>query len=62
MGKPTEEVRELLDNLPEDASYEDIQYHIYVRQAIQRGIEAADRGELVEQEEIERRMAKWLGE
>ena len=62
MGKPKEEVRELLENLPEDASYEDIQYHIYVRQAIQRGIEAADRGELVEQEEIERRMAKWLGE
>ncbi len=62
MGKPKEEVRELLENLPEDASYEDIQYHIYVRQAIQRGIEAADRGELVEQEEIERRMAKWFGE
>ncbi len=62
MGKPKEEVRELLENLPEDASYEDIQYHIYVRQAIQRGVEAADRGELVEQEEIERRMAKWLGE
>jgi predicted transcriptional regulator len=62
MGKPKEEVRQLLDTLPDDASYEDIQYHIYVRQAIQRGIEAADRGELVEQEEIERRMAKWLGE
>jgi len=62
MGKPKEEVRQLVDTLPDDASYEDIQYHIYVRQAIQRGIEAADRGELVEQEEIERRMAKWLGE
>jgi len=62
MGKPKDEVRQLLDTLPEDASYEDIQYHIYVRQAIRRGIEAADRGELVEQEEIERRMAKWLGE
>jgi len=62
MGKPKEEVRQLLDTLPEDASYEDIQYHIYVRQAIQRGIEAADRGELVEQEEVERRMAKWLAE
>jgi predicted transcriptional regulator len=62
MGKSKEEVRQLLDTLPEDASYEDIQYHIYVRQAIQRGIEAADRGELVEQEEVERRMAKWLGE
>ena len=62
MGKPKEEVRALLESLPEDASYEDIQYHIYVRQSIQRGIEEADRGNLVSQEEIERRMAKWLGE
>ena len=62
MGRPKEEVRELLDLLPEDSSYEDIQYHIYVRQAIQRGMQAADRGELIEQEEVERRMAKWLGE
>jgi predicted transcriptional regulator len=61
VGRPKEEVRQLLDLLPEDTSYEDIQYHIYVRQAIQRGVQAADRGELVEQEEIERRMAKWLG-
>ena len=62
MGKPKEEVRRLLDTLPEDASYEDIQYHIYVRQAVQLGIEAADRGEVISQEEVERRMAKWLGE
>lgn len=62
MGKPKEEVRQLLDTLPEDASYEDIQYPIYVRRAIKRGIEAADRGELIEHEEMERRMAKWLSE
>lgn len=62
MAKPTEEVRQLLDRLPEDASYEDIQYHIYVRQAVQLGIEAADRGEVISQVEVERRMAKWLGE
>jgi len=62
VGKPREEVRRLLEKLPEDASYEDIQYHIYVRQALKQRIEAADRGELLEQEEVERRMAKWLGE
>lgn len=62
MAKPTEEVRQLLDRLPEDASYEDIQSHIYVRQAVQLGIEAADRGEVISQVEVERRMAKWLGE
>jgi len=61
MGRPKEEVRRLLDLLPDEASYEDIQYEIYVRQAVERGIEAADRGELVGQEEIERRMDRWLG-
>jgi predicted transcriptional regulator len=41
---------------PEDVSLEDVQ------QAVRRGIEAADRGELVDQEEIERRMRRWLDE
>ena len=45
-----------------DTPFEDIQYHLYVRQAIRRGLEAAERGELLDQEEVERRMAKWLGE
>jgi predicted transcriptional regulator len=62
MGRPKEEIRRLLDKLPEDVSYEDVQYHIYVQQAVQRGLDAADRGEVVSQQEIERRMAKWLGE
>lgn len=52
---------QLLDSLPDDVSYEDIQYHIYVQQAVQRGIEAADAGRVLSQEEVERRMAKWLG-
>ena len=62
MGRPKEEVRKLLDTLPQEASFEDIHYHIYVQQAIRRGLEAAERGELVDQDEIERRMSKWLGE
>lgn len=62
MAKPKEEVQRLLDTLPEEASFEDIQYHIYVQQAIRRGLDAATRGELVEQDDIEKRMTKWLGE
>jgi predicted transcriptional regulator len=62
MGKPKEEVRRLLDAIPEDATYEDIQYHIYVRQAIENGLAAVERGDVLTHEEVERRMAKWLGE
>lgn len=62
MGKPKEALLQLLEKLPDDVSFEDIQYHIYVQQAVQRGVEAADEGRVLSQEEVERRMAKWLGE
>lgn len=61
MKTAKDEVRELLDRMPEEASLEDIQYHIYVRQKVQRGLEAARQRRVVSQEEIEERMARWLG-
>ncbi|PKB70805.1 MAG: hypothetical protein BZY87_09825 [SAR202 cluster bacterium Io17-Chloro-G6] len=60
MKTAKEEVLELLEQLPEDASLEDIQYHIYVRQKIQKGLDAAREGKVIPQEEVERRMARWL--
>ncbi len=57
MKTAKDEVRELLDLLPEDSSLEDIQYHIYVRQKIQKGLEAAREGKVISQEEVEKRMA-----
>jgi len=54
------EVRRLVDVVPDDASYEDIQYHIYVRQKVERGLEEVAQGKVASQEEVERWMAKWL--
>lgn len=59
---PKEEVRRLLDKLSDEASYEDIQYHIYVQQKIDRGLEASENGDFVSDDEIERRIAHWAGE
>jgi hypothetical protein len=61
MGTVKEEIRHLLDKLPDDVSLEQIQYHIYVKQKVERSLAAADRGETLSQEEVEARMAKWLG-
>lgn len=55
-----QEVIDLLENRPDDASLDDIQYHIYVRQKIENGLEAAARGDVISQEDAERRMARWL--
>ena len=54
------EDHELLAELPDDASLEDVQYHIYVRQEVQRGLDAAHDGKTVTQEELERRLGRWL--
>ncbi len=55
-------VRDLLDKLPDDVSYEDIQYRIYVRQKVEQGLKDIEEGRVLSQEEVEKRMAKWLGE
>lgn len=62
MSTAKEEVRKLLENIPDDASYEDIQYHIYVREKIERAMKEADEGHFVSEEEMERRLSRWLGE
>ena len=51
----------MLDQLPDDASFEDIQYHIYVREKIEYGLKDIQEGRVLTQEEVEERMSKWLG-
>ena len=60
MATAKEEVRKLLDALPDDASWDDVQYSIYVRERVERGRREADDDNLVDQEEIEARMKPWL--
>jgi predicted transcriptional regulator len=55
-----EEVMELLKRLPDNSTLEEIQYHLYVHQKIQRGIKDVEDGRAHTQEEMERRMEKWL--
>ena len=61
MSTPKEEVRKLLDQLPDDSSLEDIQYHIYVREKIERGLTDVSERRVLSQAEVERRASKWLG-
>lgn len=60
MPTAKEEVRDLLDKIPDDSTFEDIQYHIYVRSKIDRAIQQVDAGETLSHEEVEQRAQKWL--
>ena len=62
MNTAKEEVQELLNRLPAEASFEEIQYQVYVLDEISRGAAEIDRGEGIKHEEVKRRLAKWLDE
>ncbi|CAN5398536.1 hypothetical protein BH10ACI2_BH10ACI2_02190 [soil metagenome] len=55
-----EEVESLLDRLPNDASIEDIQYHLYVIDKVRKGLESIERDGGLTQDQVEERLSKWL--
>lgn len=60
MQTAKEEVMALLRGLPENSTMEGIQYCLYVRQKIQRGLDDIEAGRVSSQDDVEKRMAKWL--
>lgn len=58
-GTAKQEAQKILDALPDDASLEQIQYHLYVVQRIEAGLRDAEAGRILTQDEVERRMAAW---
>lgn len=59
MSTAKEDVKALLDKLPDDCSLEEVQYHLYVVEKIHRGIERAEKEEPLSQDEVERKLSKW---
>jgi len=47
-----QEARRLVDNLPENATWDDLMYEIYVRQAIEAGLADSDAGRTLDVKEV----------
>ena len=60
METAKDEVRRILDALPDETTLEDVQYRIYVRQAIDAGLSDLSKGRTLSQEEVEQRVARWI--
>ena len=54
-----DEAIRLIESLPDDCSIEDIQYHLYVIQKVEKGLADVDGGRTISQEVAERRVAGW---
>lgn len=55
-----QQILRAIEELPDDAGVEDALDRLYLLYKVERGIEQADRGELITQEQVRQRMAKWL--
>lgn len=55
-----QEVEQLLGQLPDDSTLEDIQYHLYVLEKIKRGQADVSTGRTLTHDEARARMQRWL--
>ena len=60
MNTVKEEVKNLLESLPDDCTLEDVQYHLYVVEKIRRGINRANQEGTISHDEVERKFSKWI--
>jgi predicted transcriptional regulator len=62
METAKEEAIQLIRRLPDDTTLEEIQYHLYVQQKVRRGMQDVEEGRVYTQEEVEKRMKRWVSE
>ena len=60
MGAAKSEAIELIKKLPEDATIEDIQHHLFVLEKIKQGQQRLVAEGGIPQEAMERDLAKWI--
>lgn len=59
---PKERVIEMLRRFPDDLTYGDIRYHVYVLEQIAEGLRSVETGPTYTQEEMEAMSRHWLEE
>ncbi|NZA24772.1 hypothetical protein H0E84_00080 [Luteimonas sp. SJ-92] len=59
MSNLSQQVHQLADQLPPEATWDDVIEQARFRKAVQEGIAAADRGEFAREEDVRRAFRKW---
>ena len=60
MGSAKAEAMEVIRGLPDDCTWDDIRYRLYVRAQVERGLTAAAAGDTVSHDEAKRQIEEWL--
>ena len=56
MATPKQAAKDLIEHLPDQASWNDIMYELYVKQKIEAGLKSVAEGRTVPHEEVKRRL------
>jgi predicted transcriptional regulator len=51
---------EVIENLPDDSSYEDIMERLFFFQKVEAGLKDIDEGKVLSHEEVKKRLDRWL--
>jgi hypothetical protein len=51
-----EEARKIIDNMPEQATWDDIMYQFYVKKKIMVSLKAAEDGNIISHEDVKKRL------
>ena len=60
MSEIKDAVRQVMETLPEDATWDDVEYHLYVRRKIENGLKDIVEGRTLSMEEVRQRLDKWI--
>jgi predicted transcriptional regulator len=54
-----EQVRKMIEQLPDECSVEDVQYQLFLIEKVRRGLESIDEGKGIPHEQVRKRFASW---
>lgn len=60
MSEIKDAVHQVMENLPEDATWDDVEYHLYVRRKIENGLKDIAEGRTISVNEVSQRLDKWF--
>lgn len=60
MAEIKQQVIQIIQSLPDDVTLDDIMAELYFKLQVDAGLKELDEGKGIPQEEVEKRMSKWL--
>lgn len=59
MNTVKSDVESILKKLPDDCTYEDVQYHLYVIEKVKHSQKSVSEKGTITQSDVEKRLSKW---